>query len=66
MDNPDWLANAARYLERPPFTQVFGKEFYTAPGKIGSKKRNKVLKKMGDKCLNVVKSGTETKWRSTR
>src|ERR1700748_548440 len=40
------LKEAAMYLEKPPVTSVFGTERYTAPGRVGTKKRAKLLKAM--------------------
>ena len=42
-DNIDKLRNAVIYFEHNPFTVVFGEERFTAPGKIGAKKRIKQL-----------------------
>ena len=42
-DDPKRCYNAYEYLTNPPFTIVFGEPQYTAPGKIGSKKRKKLL-----------------------
>lgn len=39
------LKRAANYLENPPFVRLYG-EHFTAPGRIGTKKRTKVLNKM--------------------
>jgi len=44
-EDPIRLRKAAEYLETPPFTKVFG-EKYTAPGRIGTKKRAKMLEQM--------------------
>lgn len=43
-DNLARLKEAAKYLESPPVTNVFGTEKYTAPGRVGSKKRAKLLR----------------------
>lgn len=43
-DDPDWLFRASEYLKKPVFEKVFGHKFYTAPGKVGTKKRRKLLK----------------------
>ena len=45
LDHPERLAAAAEYLNNPPFVQVFGERF-TAPGRVGTKKRRKLLAKM--------------------
>jgi len=37
---------AYEYLKNPPITAVFGTEWRTAPGKVGTKKRAKLLKQM--------------------
>lgn len=44
-DSVERLKNAAGYLTNPPFTMVFG-PLYTAPGRIGTKKREKLLAAM--------------------
>jgi hypothetical protein len=44
-DKAQWAARAADYLYSPPFTRLFG-ERLTAPGKVGTKKRAKLLKKI--------------------
>lgn len=56
-DNPSWLYAASEYLDRPPFTVVFGREFYTAPGKVGTKVRKKALAKFN---LARERDGKET------
>jgi hypothetical protein len=43
-DNAEWLLAAVAYLLYPPFEVVFKKERFTAPGRIGTKKRAKLLK----------------------
>lgn len=43
-DDPQRMYNAYEYISNPPFTQVFGERF-TAPGKIGTKVRLKLLAK---------------------
>jgi hypothetical protein len=48
-DNIDKLRAAVVYLEHPPFTAVFGKEQYTAPGRVGTKTRAKLLAAMARK-----------------
>jgi hypothetical protein len=45
-DSVDKLKAAVAYLEHPPFTVVLGEPRLTAPGRIGSKARAKLLKKM--------------------
>ena len=40
------LQTAAEYILRPPLIEVLGR-LYTAPGRVGSKKRAKELKVMG-------------------
>jgi len=42
-DDIDKIIAAAAYLTNPPFTVVLGKPRYSAPGKVGSKKRAKAL-----------------------
>lgn len=42
-DDPKLLRNCANYLENPPANGAFGKPRYTAPGKIGTKKRRKLM-----------------------
>lgn len=44
-DNPERAYNAFSYLSNPPFTQVLGKERFTAPGRVGTKARKKLLLK---------------------
>lgn len=44
-DNPVWLARAAKVLELPTFVKLFG-TIYTAPGRVGTKIRAKLLAKM--------------------
>jgi hypothetical protein len=48
-DDVDRLLAAAEYIKNPPFTVVLGREVITAPGRIGSKARAKVLNKMRKK-----------------
>ena len=43
-DNVAKLEAAIIYLLNPPFTIVFGSERYAAPGRIGTRKRAKLLK----------------------
>jgi hypothetical protein len=45
-NNSASMANAALYITKTPFEDAFGKKFYTAPGKVGSKARKKKLSKM--------------------
>lgn len=45
-DDVKRLKEAAQYLTNPPVTSVFGTERYTAPGRVGTKKRAKLLKAM--------------------
>jgi recombination endonuclease VII len=40
------LLAAANYLTNPPFTVVFGAPCYTAPGRVGSRSRAKLLRKL--------------------
>jgi hypothetical protein len=40
------LERAAEYLRNPPATKVFGKPLYTAPGRLGTKKRRALIRKM--------------------
>lgn len=44
-DNARRLRRAADYLDNPPFVRLFGVKL-TAPGRLGTKKREKLLKKM--------------------
>jgi len=44
-NNVERLRAAADYLETPPFVKLFGKRF-TAPGRLNTKKRTKLLEKM--------------------
>ncbi len=43
LDDPVALNKASEYLKLPPVEQVFGKKRFTAPGKIGTKRRKKLL-----------------------
>jgi hypothetical protein len=43
-DNVELLIAAAEYLKVPPVSAVFGTSRFTAPGRVGSKKRAKALK----------------------
>ena len=42
-DDPIRFGNAARYLTTPPVTEAFGKELYTLPGRVDTKKRRKMV-----------------------
>lgn len=42
-DRPELFQNAADYLRNPPATTVFKRPRFTAPGKIGTKRRTKLL-----------------------
>lgn len=42
-DDVDRLNHAATYLLKPPFTVVLLKDTYTVPGRVGTKKRAKLL-----------------------
>ena len=44
-DTVEWAQRAADYLANPPFVRLFGAR-RTAPGKVGTKVRAKLLKKM--------------------
>ena len=48
-DSIEKMAAAVEYLTNPPFTVTLGKSRYSAPGKVGSKKRAKLLLKMKQK-----------------
>jgi len=43
---------AIKYLTNPPFTVILGKDRITAPGRVGTKKRRKLLAKMKNKETN--------------
>ncbi len=43
-DNAEKLAAAATYILSPPFIEALGKEILSAPGRVGTKKRAKLLK----------------------
>lgn len=43
LDDPEALQKASDYLKLPPVEQVFGKKRFTASGKIGTKRRKKLL-----------------------
>lgn len=45
-DAIDLFKSAWEYLTNPPFTAVFKKQRFTAPGKVGTKKRAKLLAAM--------------------
>lgn len=45
-DDPVRLQAAADYLLTPPISMVLGEPRYTAPGRVGSKKRAKLLREM--------------------
>lgn len=57
-DNAAHLYNASEYIDRPPFERVFGHKFYTAPGKVGTKVRKKLLAKFN---LALEQNGKEEK-----
>ncbi len=44
-DDAQRMYNAYMYLSNPPFTQVLGQERFTAPGRVGTKVREKLLVK---------------------
>jgi Recombination endonuclease VII len=50
-DNIMQLKAAAIYLEKPPVTQVLGRQIISAPGRIGTKIRAKRLQAMAKKSL---------------
>lgn len=43
-DKADLMLAGAAYIQDPPFTKALGKKYYTAPGGVGTKKRNKLLR----------------------
>lgn len=45
-DSAERASRAAEYLTNNPFTVVFGRPVITAPGRVGTKKRAKLLKKL--------------------
>lgn len=45
-DAVEMLQAAAEYLKNPPFTVVFGTNRFAVPGKVGTKKRAKLLKQL--------------------
>ncbi len=45
-DDPERLKKAVRYLEDPPATRALGEARYSAPGRVGTKKRRKILAQM--------------------
>lgn len=57
-DTIEMFQAAFEYLRNPPMTAVFKKERYCVPGKIGTKKRAKLLKEqrnqiqLGAKCVD--------------
>lgn len=57
-DTVDMFQAAVEYLRNPPMTAVFKKERFTVPGKVGTKKRAKLLKELrnqiqiGAKCVD--------------
>lgn len=40
------FVNAARYLANPPVSASLGVDIFTAPGRVGTKKRARLLRKM--------------------
>lgn len=46
MDNQELMISAAEYLKTPPISVVFKQDRFTAPGRVGSKKRAKLLRIM--------------------
>lgn len=59
-DNLDLLKACVAYLENPPATEAFGQARYTAPGKVGTKKRTKLLKKSREKAEDFLTSRNYT------
>ena len=56
LDDANRLKRAGEYLQMPPVYIVNnGKSVFTAPGRVGSKKRNKLLAKMKTEGSNVEK-----------
>lgn len=47
-DRARLFRNAAEYLEKPPLVTALGREIITAPGRVGTKRRAKQLKKASD------------------
>lgn len=45
-DDKDRLKSAIEYLTTPPISHLYNKNLYTAPGRVGSKKRAKLLKQL--------------------
>ena len=45
-DDIERIKAAVVYLANPPVTEILGRTVVTAPGKVGSKKRRKLLQKM--------------------
>lgn len=45
-DNLERLKASAAYLMNPPVTLALGREVYTAPGRVGTKRRAKLLAKL--------------------
>jgi hypothetical protein len=45
-DNIDLARGLANYLENPPAIQALGGQKFTAPGRIGTKRRRKLLKQL--------------------
>lgn len=45
-DNPEKLKNAFEYFQNNPFTTVLGEPRLCVPGRIGTKKRAKIMKKL--------------------
>ena len=54
LDDPFIMANAAEYLSHPPAISVIGVRI-TAPGRVGTKKRAKLLKKLSQNGDNLKK-----------
>lgn len=58
------LANASNYIKEPPFVRTLG-TIYTAPGRVGTAKRKKLLAKFNKEKDEVQKS-TKQKRRVSR
>jgi len=54
-DSLERLRNAVTYFEHNPFTVVLGREVFTAPGRVGTKARKKILAK-----FNMARKGDGT------
>lgn len=55
-DSPEQLQKALDYLKNPPATVALGAPRYAAPGRVGTKKRRKLIAKFPGSLLKAEKS----------